>query len=283
MSILNRALRKSRTNADHCAPFIVPQLLEPNSVAKQTSLINQQRDNDTAGLQGGESVERSILLKHLHRNRLVAAEYCNPIADTYRILRARVLKQMVSQGLRSLGICSAIDGEGKTITAANLAISLSLDTRYSTILIDLDLKNPSVQTLFSFEADFGLVDYLGGGGMNLQDCIIQTDIEHLRLLPAGRRCLNSSELISSRLMTDLLKQLRKQNDQHIIICDLPPILVSDDALVALSQIDACLLIVREGRTKVQDIRRCIDLISESHLIGTVLNDSNDHFNIAKYY
>ncbi len=84
-------------------------------------------------------------------------------------------------------------------------------------------------------------------------------------------------------MADLMKQLKEQKNHCIIICDLPPILVSDDALVALSYIDASLLVVREGRTNIRDIQRCLDLMSESQLIGTVLNDSNDHFTTAKYY
>lgn len=284
MDSLEKALEKSTK-----VPYPSPGAGLPEAEVADSDMELDQTVEDSDLSTATETVDqqakpqyKAFSRKVIRDNRLVAALHSDMIADSYRMLRARVLKRMKAQGACSLGISSGLVGEGKTLTAANLAISMGLDPNHSTLLIDLDLKRPAVQSRFSLNVERGLTDYLGGN-VSLQECLVKTDIGRLTILPAGRKCLNSSELLSSTAMTELMRDLKEQHNQSIIICDLPPLLMSDDALVALLHIDASLLVVREGQTKVQEIRRCMELLSDHEFIGTILNDSKNQLKPAYPY
>ncbi len=215
-------------------------------------------------------------------NRLVAGLMRDNLADVYRMLRAQVLTRLHATDSSSVAICSAKVGEGKTLTAANLAISMALEPNHTVLLVDLDLRRPRIQKYFGLEkVEVGLCDYLEGNA-ELADALANPGINGLVLLPVRRRLVNSSELLSSPRMQHLLLELKGRYSDRIVIYDLPPLLASDDCLVVLPHIDASLLVVRDGATRAGEMQRSLRLLDNHNFLGTVLNDSTES-NPYPYY
>ena len=217
----------------------------------------------------------------LRRHRLLAGFHREPISDTYRMLRAQVLKYLSEHGGSTVAVCSSNAGEGKTVTAINLSISLALDPNHTALLVDLDLRRPRLQTYFGIQVEKGLCDYLEGKA-SLDQCLVNPGIDRLVLLPVRRPILNSSELLSSSRVTGLLQELAARYSDRVVLFDLPPLLASDDSLVILPQVDASLFVVQEGKTHSGEIQRGFNLLSDYRLIGTVLNRSETS-NAHPYY
>lgn len=217
----------------------------------------------------------------LDRYRLVAGDSRSGTADRYRMLRAQVLKRLSQSGGRTLGIVSPNIGAGKSLTAANLAISMALDPNHTVLLVDFDLRRPIQHRFFDLVDGPSLVDYLEGGP-DLKDCLVSPGIGHLVVLPAGGPVPNSSEILASTRTSELIRELGSRYPDRIVIFDLPPLLVGDDALVVMEDIHSALLVVREGLSQAGEIQACLSMLEGHHLLGTVLNCSNDD-NLYPYY
>lgn len=218
----------------------------------------------------------------LAENRLVAQDSSSTLADTFRLLRTQVLHRMKEKGSSTLAVCSANAGEGKSLVACNLAISLALNVDRSVLLVDLDLRRPSVGGYFGVEPSYGLGDYLKAR-RPLADCLLRPGIERLVLLPTLRPLQLSSEILSSPRMKSLAEELRTRYPDRIVIYDMPPLLATDDFLSFAPLIESALLVVEENKTPKPDIRRCLELIPPDKLIGTVLNKSKTGAGGYYYY
>jgi capsular exopolysaccharide synthesis family protein len=216
----------------------------------------------------------------LRESRVIFGLTHEALADTFRILRTQVLQRLVGEGHTTLAITSPSPGEGKTLTAVNLAISLARDVNRTVLLVDLDLRRPSVHTYFHIEPEVGLSDYLLGEA-SLSECLINPGIERLVILPAGRPLRDSSEMLSSPKMVGLARELKMRYPDRIVLYDLSPVLITDDAIAFLQHVECCLLVFQEGTTRKGDIERTLDLVEGCNVIGTVLNKSTQR--TATYY
>ncbi len=216
----------------------------------------------------------------IDKNRLVAVAEDGAMADAYRILRTRVLQRMRANGWRSLAITSMTEHNGKTLTAVNLAISMAKEVNHTVLLVDLDLRRPSIARCFSNEPTPGLSDYLLRG-MGISEVLFTPGIDRLVVLPGNEPLANSSEMLSSPAMTSLIQELKARYESRYIVFDMPTLMATDDVLTFLPQTDAVLLVVEEGKTLRQEIARAPDLLQGANLIGTVLNKSADP--VYKYY
>ncbi|MDD4615872.1 MAG: AAA family ATPase [Alphaproteobacteria bacterium] len=208
---------------------------------------------------------------HLERHRIVAHKTRCPEADVYRQLRAKVLQIMNASGFKALAITSPHYGDGKTTVALNLGISIALDLKQSVLLVDLDLRKPSVHEYLNLRPQAGLTDHLLKD-VPLKDCLTRPSFERLNVLPAGLPLESSSELLSSPKMISLAREVKTRYPDRIVIYDMPPVLAQDDPIAFLPQIDAVLVIVREGMTKAEDLKRCLESLKGANVIGTVLNN-----------
>jgi len=209
----------------------------------------------------------------LHGNRVVTAELHHPITDVYRSLRAKVLQALHARGKTTVGVTSANHGEGKTLTAVNLAIALAMDVNHTVLLVDTDLRNPGVANCLGIEPALGLSDYLTGKA-ELGECLVSPKIDRLSILPARSRIGNSAELLSSPQMLHLANELKRRYVDRLVVYDLPPVLAVGDAIGFLPSIDATLLVVRDGVTRAADLHHALELLSGCNLIGTVLNGAS---------
>lgn len=208
----------------------------------------------------------------LYRNRVLCGLEEASVRDAYKMLRTQVLQRMRANGWSALAVTSATPGEGKTLTAVNLAISLARDANHSVLLVDLDLRRPSVSRCFGYDPEYGIRDYLLDD-VPLSDILFTPGIERFAVLPAGRALMESSELLTAPKMAHLARELKSRYDGRIVIYDLPPMLVADDFLAFAPRVDAALLVIEEGKTRKSDLSAAMEAMRDIPVVGTVLNKS----------
>ncbi len=209
----------------------------------------------------------------LRRNRVVAAFDRGPFVEGYQLLRTQVLHRLRENRWNVLGVTSPRIQEGKTLTALNLAIMLAMETTQTVLLIDADLKQPSMHRLLGLDECRGLTDYLLEE-TPLEDVLVHPGIGRLVLLPGGRAIQRSSEALTSPRMSALIRETKHRYQARIVVVDLPPLLTHADVLAFAPSVDAVLLVAGEGMTTRHDVEESIALMrGAAPILGTVLNQS----------
>jgi protein-tyrosine kinase len=224
----------------------------------------------------GQGVSQRVALdsKVLRDNKVIAGLEPGAFSDAYSLLRTRILQIFKENNWNTLAITSPGDEDGKTLTAINLAISIAREVNYTVLLVDANLRQPWMLENLGLAHRKGLSDYLTDD-VPLGELLFRPDnLEHLVILPGGHPLRNSSEMLSSPKMAQLVEEMKARYPDRIIIFDLPPVLGTDDTLAFAPHVDAALLVVNEGVTKKQDIENAVDLLSVTNVVGTVLNKSD---------
>ena len=216
------------------------------------------------------------------RRRLITHEDPkSPVSESYRSLRTNVSYASPDKKIISLLISSPQPGEGKSTTTANLAIAFA-QLRKRTLLIDADLRKPVMHNVFDKVRGPGLSEYLSGEIEDIKTITNTTKIENLFLVTAGGLPPNPSELLGSKRMSKLVKQLEQEWD--MILFDSPPIVAVTDASTISGEIDAVALVVKAGQTDRSAVDRAIDTIKnvQAPLIGVIMNGANPETLAGKY-
>lgn len=212
-----------------------------------------------------------IPLSVLRTRRVMAAYDKGPFVDAFKILRTQVMHRLRENDWNMLGVTSPGHGEGKTLTAVNLAISLAMETTQTVLLVDANLRNPSIHEVFGLRDCPGLVDYLLDDTA-VEDLLVHPGIGRFVLLPGGRAVSNSTEILTSPKMLALVEELKHRYPSRVVIFDLPPLLHTADVLAFSPYTDALLLVVEEGKTTAEEVQRALSLVKNSRpVLGTVLN------------
>lgn len=212
----------------------------------------------------------------LRRNNIIVGDASQAAADTaYKILRTQVEQRLDARGWNAVAVTSPGASAGKTITAINLSVALAKEVHRTVLLVDLDFRNPNIHKRFEYDVQKGLINYLLDD-VPVNEILINPGIERLVLLPAGRVPVpNSSELLSSPKMVRLVDELKSRYPSRIIVFDMPPLLWSDDTMAFTPYVDTTLLVVAEGLTTKEELRRATEIMEGHDLIGTVLNRSKE--------
>lgn len=211
----------------------------------------------------------------LEANRIVRASSAAPAAAAFRMLRTQVLQRMEEHNWRSLAIFSPSSEDGKTTTAINLAINLANDQRHTVLLVEFDLRRPTIAARLKIPVQSGADDVLRGDA-RVEDCLYHPEgFERLVVLPARAAMENSSEAIAGPRGRQLVAELRGRYPDRILLFDLPPILGADDALAFAPLVECGLVVVSEGSTRRADLLRCMELLRKIPIVGTVLNRATD--------
>tara|TARA_R110002072_G_scaffold192102_1_gene348785 strand:- start:2347 stop:3081 length:735 start_codon:yes stop_codon:yes gene_type:complete len=208
----------------------------------------------------------------LDENHIVAHRTQSKEADIIRFLRTQILQTMEKNKFKTLAISSPRYGDGKTTTAANLAVSIAQDLKQTVLLVDLDLRDPSLAKYLGIDTKVGLTDYIAGKA-TVAECLVRLPFQRISVFPAGDAIDFSSETLGSPDMNKLANELKERYDDRIIIYDMPPLLDQDDPLVFLPHVDAFLLVVKEGVTTTEEVKRSVEILDPSKVIGVVLNAS----------
>ncbi|HEY9198604.1 MAG TPA: AAA family ATPase [Gammaproteobacteria bacterium] len=210
----------------------------------------------------------------LRNHRIIAGLPHSAFADAYKILHTQVLQRLKENHWNVIAVTSPGEDEGKTLTAINLAISLAMEVNYTVLLVDANLRHPSIHEHLGLPAGKGLSDYLLDD-VPLPELLVHAEnLEHVVILPGGRAVQNSAELLNSPKMQHLVEELKNRYPSRIVIFDLPPVLSAADALAFSPYVDAALLVLEEGKTPQDDARRALELLDCTNVLGTVLNKAN---------
>ncbi len=213
--------------------------------------------------------------EELRERRIVPWNDTRSAVHAYRMLRTQVLQRARAHSLSTLGVISAARGEGKTLTAINLALSLAAEPNQAVLLIDLDLRRPSVSRTLGLPLDRGLEAWFAGTARIEELWRGIEGVDRLFVLPTLTPVPQSSEALAQQATRRMLADLKERDPGRLLIVDLPPALLCDDALTVAPQLDAVVLVVTEGRTRREDVSRVLELLGNTRVIGTVLNRSSE--------
>ncbi len=199
----------------------------------------------------------------------ITEPYCNA-AEQYKRVRARILKSTSKNFLNTILITSSQMGEGKTVTAINLAVTMAKGIDHTVLLVDADLRNPSVHNFLGITPKKGLSDYLSGDA-SLSDVIIRTGLGKLVVLPAGECPDNPSELLSSEKMGTLITELKHRYKDRYVLLDTPPLLAVAETLSLARHVDGVVFVVQAAHTSPKVAARAVSLIKDLPVLGVVLN------------
>jgi exopolysaccharide/PEP-CTERM locus tyrosine autokinase len=191
-------------------------------------------------------------------------------AEQFRKLRTYLLQMNVQNPPRTIMVTSATSAEGKTFVSANLAAGLARDLHAHALLVDCDLRVPSLATLFGFSNGLGLSDYLRDG-RKIPDLLLKTKIEKLSLLPGGNVPENPTELIGSKKMEDLVLELKSRYKDRYVIFDSTPLLATSESEVLSKLVDGIIVVVKAGATPRETVKQAISFLDKEKILGVVLN------------
>ncbi len=211
------------------------------------------------------------------RERILAPGATGPEGAPYKMLRTQVMRRLASINANTLAVLSSASGEGKTLTAINLAIAIAADLSHTALLVDLDLRNPGVHRRLGIQTEFGIENCLLDQMPVYETMVKVAGYERLTVIPAHGRVEQSSELLSCQRMGELIQELRTRYFNRVLIFDLPPVLLADDALAFSKHVQAGLFVVSESKTQRHALMRSLTLLDKLPIIGTVLNASQERW------
>ena len=211
----------------------------------------------------------------MYHTSLTLPDEKSPTGEAYRALRTNILRATQNKSMKTILITSANHYEGKTTTAINLALAMTDVPRYRTLLIDSDLRFPTVHDRLGLMQSPGLTEILEGS-VGLDSEIMDTEKENLKVISSGNLPSYPVELLESETLKSFIKKLKSEFD--LILVDAPPLIPYSDASVLSSQVDGVLLVVASGRTRREDIQQVHATLQDNQakVLGIVLNKQR-HF------
>lgn len=206
----------------------------------------------------------------------------SPVSERYRTIRTNIqFASSADQPMKSLVITSSGPGEGKSTTAANLAVVFA-NSGQSVLLIDADMRKPTIDRTFQLSNRIGLSNVLSTD-MAFNEAIQRSVVPNLNIMTSGPKAPNPSELLGSIRMDQLIKDLRQNYD--LIIFDMPPVVAVTDAQIIASKADGTLLVVREDVTRKDSLQKARELLTmvNANVLGAVYNGSTDESDQGYYY
>lgn len=276
--ILTKAERDGTVRRTHTAvPEPAPAPAEPTPPAPSFR-ENAEEPRPAASAPrrpaAGDAPPRPRIVEAGHLSPLLVAALAPhaPAAEQYRTLRTRLMLGEDGQPRRVLLITSPSKGDGKSVTAANLALTMAQEFNRRIVLVDADLRWPGVHELLGIPQAPGLAELLAGE-LTLDQAIVDLPDFNLSVLPAGLTPERPAELLGSLAMRRALDTLRARYDRVVI--DMPPVVPLADVGVVAPQVDGVVLVVRAGATKKPQIERALSVFESNRLVGLVLNGTGN--------
>jgi capsular exopolysaccharide synthesis family protein len=214
-------------------------------------------------------VESNIDLRPTPRSKLVTVlEPMSFGSNQYRVLKEKLFHVKETKDLKTVLVTSAFSAEGKTVTAANLALAIAQEINQEVLLVDANLRRPSIDSVLGFSSTKGLVDLLRGE-IPEEEAILKTRISNFSIVPSGSVPENPTELLNAEGMKHFIGRARECFDW--VILDSPPFVPFSDIELISSLVDGILIVVRACQTPANLFYENIQLLEEKNLLGLVLN------------
>ena len=228
-----------------------------------------------------EALRAAGLLPPVSEERRLAAEY-------RRIKRPLVTAAFTPAGSSSsatsvIMVASSVPGEGKTFTAVNLALSLSLERDATVLLVDADVPKPHISTVLGLRSRPGLVDALVDETIDVEGLIYDTDIPNFSVLPAGQHSETAAELLASQRMQVLVARLQRADPQRLIVFDSPPLMATAEARELATLAGQVVFVVRAGATPRRAVQDALAQLGVDKPVGFVLNQVGPNTADGSYY
>src|SRR3989344_9575683 len=276
MSEIEKALNKARANTGLQVIASQPQRSAQPSADNLPAeggamALVAQRANASESI--AQMREKSLLGRQiLAQNQIIFPELGeNGTVRAFREIRTKIIQK--SQGKNCIILLTSVTGGGgSSFVALNLGAAFAFDAGKTALLIDCNLKNPSLHRLFGPGTFFGLTDYLENTEMNVSEIIHPVGIERLRIIPSGGRREIPAEYFTSLKMKRLLDSVRQRYRERYIIMDAPPMTESADMQILAELCDYVVMVVPYGRVTESQVDACVKVIGEKKVLGIVFND-----------
>lgn len=229
--------------------------------------LNSATDNDAPSSAPSKAMQK---IDAFDKNLVVYHEPMSYAAEQFKILRTQLLFPRSGPSPRTIMVTSAMQGEGKSFIASNLAVCMAQSLNHHVLLIDCDMRRSSLGGIFGYGKARGLSDYLAEK-RTIDEILLKTSIDKLTLLPGGSFPTNPSELLSSRRMADLLQELKERYGDRIIIIDTPPPQLTADANALTGQVDGILLVLKHLKSNRNHVEQVVEKLGKEKILGLMLN------------
>ncbi len=276
MERIKLAIEKARSDQAQSTKPPIPTLHEVKEAP-----VRVLNTGTPAPHEAGEAAERivprytktpvvSLNEAYIEQRRVIAHQKSNPATWAFDVLRTQVLQKMDENGWRTLAITSPSVGSGKTVVSVNLALSIANQTNRTALLVDFDLRRPSVAATLGLNQQHSLNDVLAGK-TDIASALVNPGIERFVVLPANHPIDHASETLSSAKVQSIINDLRDRYSDRVVLFDLPPVLAADDVMAVLPRIDCVLLVVGNGVSTQTEIEEASNRLAKANLLGVVLN------------
>ena len=251
------------------------------------SAVVAEKPQSTAASVIRQTAARTITINADNRLLTAIADPHSAVSEQYRKLKSSLVRLTNQDSFRNLlMVTSAIAGEGKSLTAANLAISMAQEYDLTVLLIDADLRRPSIHSYLGFEQTIGLSDCLQDG-IDIGEAIIKTNISKLSVISAGREVAKPLELFASKKMQELMAEIKHRYNDRYVIIDTPPLLPFAETRSLAHIVDGVVFVIHEGVTPQESVLEAREVLKGCPVLGVVLNESTaidtESYHYSRYY
>ncbi|MGR6328238.1 AAA family ATPase [Sphingomonas sp. XXL09] len=230
---------------------------------------------DTPELSDIAGIDRGLLAE---AGMIVPGAPVGPLAEEFRLIkrqllitRERIARDGQPDKARTVLVCSARPGDGKTFSAINLALSMAAERDTEVLLVDADFAKPDVLAQLGLAETPGLLDALADGDLDVEQLVIRTDVGGLSILPAGTRTATDTELLASNRTRAVIARLLEANPRRIVVFDSPPALAASPAAVLAMLVGQVMLVVRADHTPESELKQAVQRLDACDHIALVLN------------
>jgi protein-tyrosine kinase len=262
-------------------PFEV-NVHRPSTIAAsdERGIDNSEPGRNPSG--GQEGARPAADSKTWDERLLRAVNFSGQISESFRVLRSKILMPLDGrQAPKTIMVTSVLPREGKTFVTANLGIALAQSVDQFSLLVDCDLRLPSLAKLFGVSDDRGLADYLRNKA-EMVGLIQKTSMEKLSILASGIPPANPAELLGSARMHGLVGELSSRYPDRFVIFDSPPLQVASESMVLAQVVDGVVLVVRYGVSTRSLVEKAIEEIGKQKIIGMIFNGHKDNFITSRF-
>lgn len=284
MSKLEKALERAKQQREETEGVAAEKERQTTGEAeKESAPLDKQRIVEPVYTETKVIPSDSETLK---QHKVLTPEFHPAIVEQYNLLRARLETMLLQMKYNSVLVTSPGPDEGKTLTAVNLAISISRETSRTVLLIDGDMRRPAVTSYLGLPESPGLYEHLTQG-VPLKELLINPGWPRFTILPAGNPDDYPADILGSPAMQELIWDVKTRYPERFIIFDSPPLMLYSDALYLARYVDSVLMVARSGKTKESALKEAIELVKDRPFLGTVLNrvppEQSKAYEYGKYY